>query len=190
MEVPKTINKQLVVAAVAALVLFAIAWRLTPHTPNFAPVSAIALILGATLGWRTSLLAVLLIMGLSDLAIGGYTGMEWTWLGFGLIVGLGYAIKNLPAAWRVPVGALGASGLFFIVSNFGTWLASGMYTPDLAGLVQCYAMALPFLKATLLSDLTFTTLLFAAYELRQPIMSFGLMVKTSTGRPTQAIGSL
>lgn len=165
MEVPKTLNKKLVTAVVASLILLGIAWRLVPHVPNFAPISAIALVLSMTIGWRKSLLAVLAIMAVSDLVIGGYSGMYWTWLGFGLIVALGYGIRRLPMVWRILAGALGASTLFFIVSNFGTWISSGMYSLDFTGLAQCYAMAIPFLKATLASDLVFTAALLTNYEL-------------------------
>lgn len=167
MEIPKTINKQVALTVVGALLLLGIVWRLTPHVPNFAPISAIALATSATFGWRQSLLLVLLIMGVSDGIIGGYAGMEWTWLGFGLIALLGYGIKTIPLAWRIPVGALGASGIFFIVSNFGTWIASGMYSLDVSGLVQCYVLALPFLKATLVSDILFTAAFLACAEAMQ-----------------------
>lgn len=164
MEVPKTINKHGVAVGIGLLLFLAIVWRLTPHVPNFAPVSAVALLVSTTLGWRQSLLAVLVIMGISDSILGGYAGIEWTWLGFGLITLLGYSIRHIPLSWRIPVGAFGASSIFFIVSNFGTWIASGMYSLDLSGLLQCYTMALPFLKATALSDLVFTATFLAANE--------------------------
>ena len=165
MEVSKTINKHLVKIVVVSLVLLAILWRLTPHVPNFAPVSAVALVLSMTLGWRKSLVAVIAIMAVSDLAIGGYSGMHWTWIGFGLIVALGYGIRHLPILWRIIGGALGASITFFVVSNFGTWVSSGMYTLNLTGLIQCYIMAIPFFKATLVSDIAFSAVLLTSYEL-------------------------
>lgn len=164
MEVSKIINKHLAVAIVLALALFGVGWRLTPHIPNFAPIGAIALIAGQILGWRKSLAVTLAIMVISDAMIGFYQGMWWTWLGFGLIASFGFFIKSLPLAWRISVGAVGASGLFFIVSNFGTWLSSGMYSLDLAGLVECYTMALPFLRATILSDFVFIAVFVGLFE--------------------------
>lgn len=163
MEISKFINKQTLL--IAGLVLFGIAWRLTPHMPNFAPVGAIVLALSASLGWRQSLIATLVIMGVSDAIIGFYPGIEWTWLGFGLIIILGVVIKKLSLAWRISLGAISTSSVFFIVSNFGTWISSGMYSFDIAGIIQCYVMALPFFKATLVSDLVFTTLFLASYEI-------------------------
>ena len=164
MEVPKTIDRYLATIIVIALVLFGVWWRLTSHMPNFAPIGAIALTSGMILGWKKSLVVVVATMAISDLVIGSYSSMQWTWLSLGLIGGLGYMIRKLPLAWRIPVGAFGASGVFFVVSNFGTWISSGMYSLDLSGLVQCYIMALPFLKATLLSDTIFIALFLIAYE--------------------------
>ena len=90
--------------------------------------------------------------------------MEWTWLGLGLIAGVGVAVRRLPLLWRIGAGALGASLTFFVASNFGTWLTSGMYSHDIAGLIQCYVAALPFLRTTIVSDLLFSGLLLSAYE--------------------------
>ena len=56
----------------------------------------------------------------------------------------------------------GASLSFFLVSNFGVWLASGHggYPHTWAGLIECYAMGVPFLWRTLLGDGLYTFVLF------------------------------
>ena len=87
MEIPKPLNTHLIIAIIVGLIEFGITWRLVPHLPNFAPIGAIALLIGRAFGWKQSLLAVLTIMAVSDLLLGGYAGMEWTWLGLGLIAG-------------------------------------------------------------------------------------------------------
>lgn len=189
MEISKTINKQWLIALlIIGLVALGTAWRLMPHMPNFAPIGAIALIGTMVLGWRKSLILTLSIMLITDLSIGFYSGFEWTWLGFGLIVILGAAIKKLPPVWRVPLGALGASLLFFVVSNFGVWVASGMYEHTLAGLIRCFVMALPFLKATVLSDIFFGSVLIGSYHLvnaylqsRDQKASVGLQLSVKAG---------
>jgi hypothetical protein len=58
-----------------------------------------------------------------------------------------------------------ASLFFFVVTNFGVWLFSGMYAHTLSGLSYCYAMALPFFRNTALSDMFYTASLFAVYAL-------------------------
>lgn len=169
MEIPKITIKRWTVPLTIGLILLGIGWRLIPHVPNFAPIGAIALLGGIALGWRTSLWLMFTILVSSDLVLGFYSGMEWTWLSFGLIISLATLVKRLPAWWRIPIGAFGSSAVFFIVSNFGTWVASGMYSHDIMGFVQCYVAALPFYKATVLSDLLFGALLLSAYEVAPKI---------------------
>lgn len=40
---------------------------------------------------------------------------------------------------------------FWIWTNFGVWLVSGMYPHSLTGLVTCYFLALPFLKNSIIA---------------------------------------
>jgi hypothetical protein len=55
--------------------------------------------------------------------------------------------------------------LFFTVTNFGTWLTSGMYPPTFSGLVACFVAAVPFFQNTLAGDLVFSALLFGGFAL-------------------------
>ena len=41
--------------------------------------------------------------------------------------------------------------LFFVISNFGVWFLGNLYTPDLNGLINCYILAIPFFKNTIIS---------------------------------------
>ncbi|MGL6097015.1 MAG: DUF6580 family putative transport protein [Fimbriiglobus sp.] len=64
-----------------------------------------------------------------------------------------------------PVAVAGATLLasvqFFLVTNFGSWLAQDLpYPLTPAGLLDCYAKGLPFWRGTLMSDVTFTAVLF------------------------------
>jgi hypothetical protein len=59
---------------------------------------------------------------------------------------------------KINVGTiLLSSVIFFIVSNFGVWLL--YYPQTLEGLIQCYALAIPFFFNTVLGDLIFSALL-------------------------------
>ena len=53
-----------------------------------------------------------------------------------------------------------SSLIFFIISNFGVWLSGGMYEKNIAGLINCYMMAIPFLKNTMISTVFFSYLSF------------------------------
>ena len=51
--------------------------------------------------------------------------------------------------------SLVGSILFFIVSNFGVWLLGNLYEKNISGLINCYVLAIPFYKNTLISTLIF-----------------------------------
>lgn len=164
MEISKTIIKYKYLILIAGLLVIGIGWRLIPHLPNFAPIGAIAITAGMIFRWYKAVWIPLSIMIMSDLIIGLYQGFIWTWLSVAIIPIAGLLLRRLPRMWRIPAGALSASLLFFIVSNFGVWIASGMYSHTVNGLIECYIMALPFLRATLISDLVFTTMLITLFE--------------------------
>jgi hypothetical protein len=182
MEVSKTMSKQSKIILIATLVLFTIFWRVSPHLANFAPAASLALLSGVVFRSRLALIPVAVAMGVSDLIIGGYSGMEFTWLAFAGIVFLGVALSKLKNKWLIPIGALSSSILFFVVSNFGVWVASGMYAHTFAGLMQCYVMGLPFLRATMLSDLFFVTLFTSIWVLAPTI------VKNLKHQPARSLG--
>lgn len=156
------VNRTLVYLAIA-LVIFGVVTRLVPHPANLAPVGAIALFGGAVLPRKLGWWLPLAIMIVSDMVLGFYHGIAFTWVGF-LLVGLfGMTLRGQNSWLRVPLGALGAAVIFFTVSNFGVWAQGQMYSHTWAGLVLCYEMALPFFRNTFLGDLLYSTLLFGLY---------------------------
>jgi hypothetical protein len=62
-------------------------------------------------------------------------------------------------------GALAASLIFYVVTNFAVWALSTLYTPDVKGLLECYVAALPFLKYTIAGDLFWSIALFGGAAL-------------------------
>lgn len=157
------ITRNALVWLAVALVVFGVVMRLLPHPANLAPVGAIALFGGAVLPRKLGWWLPLAVMIVSDLFIGFYDGIIFTWLGF-LLVGLfGMTLRSQSNWFRVPFGALGAAVIFFIVSNFGVWLLGNMYPLTLAGLALCYEMALPFFRNTFFGDFLYGWLLFGAY---------------------------
>jgi hypothetical protein len=119
-------------------------------------------------------------MWLSDLALNNvvygayfdhfvwfYSGSLFTYAAFALIVLMGiFTLKKVRPA-RLIGSALGASAIFFVVSNFGVWLSSGMYPHTASGLQACYLAAIPFVKNTLLGDMVYSGLMFGLFELVQ-----------------------
>lgn len=78
---------------------------------------------------------------------------------------LGWALlRRTENPLRIGGVTLVASLLFFLVTNFGSWLGQSLpYDRGLAGLLESYWMALPFWRGTLVSDLVFSGALFSLH---------------------------
>jgi len=164
MEISKTLIKYRYPLLFLGLITLGVVFRLIPHLPNFAPIGAIAIAAGLMFRWRYAMWLPIIIMVISDITIGLYHGFLWTWLSLAIIPLLGVLLRQRPLVWQIPLGSMGASLLFFIISNFGVWVSSGMYSHTLAGLIDCFVMALPFLRSTMLSDILFTSVLLVAIQ--------------------------
>ena len=139
--------------------------RWLPHPANFAPVTAIALFGGAVLPRRLALWVPLGLMMISDALIGFHSLIAVTW-GWYTLTALA-SVRWLRAGrvtMSVLLAVLSSSG-FFVVTNFAVWLTSGMYAHSWVGLSQCYWLALPFFRNSVLSDILYTVALFGAYRL-------------------------
>ena len=148
-------------------ILAAAALRLVPHPPNFTPIGAMALFSGAYLGRRgaVALVAPLGALFLSDLVLGFYRGMPTVYFSVALIVIIGWMALKRVSPIRVGGAAIASSVLFFVLTNFGTWLSSGFYPRTLAGLEACYIAAIPFFQNTVAGDLFYAAVLFAGFAL-------------------------
>lgn len=148
-----------------ALVAMAALWRLVPHPDNMAPIAAVALFAGARLG--NPALRVLLPIGamlVSDLLLGFHATMGFVYVAMALGVLIGSFLKERGIA-AFAGASVGNSLIFFAITNFGVWQATGMYAADLSGLAASYTAGLPFLWKTLAGDLFFTMAFFALFSL-------------------------
>lgn len=145
------------------IVLLGVSSRLVWHTPNFTPVLALALFGGAFLPRRHAVWTMMALMMISDAVLGFYPMIQFTWAGLLLVTLLGGQFRCQRQPVAVLGGALASAVIFFIVSNFGSWLA--LYPRTGAGLAQCFAAAVPFFRYTLLSTLIYTVIFFGLYEL-------------------------
>lgn len=149
-----------------AVVLFVVAvvGRLIPHPPNVAPVTAIALFGGAVLSPRLRVVVPLAAMVASDLIIGTHS-LSWVvWFTFTAIALYGgYVLRGRMQSMVVVGSSLLASLFFFIVTNFAVWAEGRLYERTWGGLIECYVMAIPFLRNTLIGDVMYAGLLFGAY---------------------------
>lgn len=165
-------NKLLIITAI---IVFGVIARLLPHFPNFAPMGALALF--AVAFYKRKYLALVipgLAWWLSDLYLNnmiynsadGFTlftaDQFFSLFALTLIVILGKRLFKKVNAPNVMIGSLSASLIFFVVSNLGVWMQGILYPKTVQGLVECYSMALPFYRGTLVSDLIFTGVFFGA----------------------------
>ena len=140
------------------LILLAVATRLLPHPPNFAPITGIALFAAARFqGKYLAVLIPFLSLFLTDLLLGLSAITLFVYAGFGLILLLGFQTKKT----RITTVLL-SSVLFFVVSNLGVWVLH--YPLTLVGLTACYTLAIPFFTNTLLGDLVYTGVLFFSFS--------------------------
>ncbi len=148
------------------LILLAVASRLLPHPPNFAPITAIALFGGAyyTRKW-VAFVIPFIIMFATDLILGFHADMLAVYVGFALIVGIGFLLRNRISITKILGAALGGSVLFFLITNFSVWLTGTMYPQTASGLLACYAAGIPFFQYSVMSTLVYSSVLFGAFEL-------------------------
>lgn len=154
------------------LVLIAIASRVVFNhfqVFNFSMVMSAALFGGAYLTSRALKFTVpVAAMLVTDMIIGVYNpGIMLSVYGaFLLTVFLGdrFATNSL----RGYAGSvMGGSLAFFVITNLAVFAFGDgtMYQHTFAGLVECFAQAIPFYRNTLMSDLLFSTVFFGGYEL-------------------------
>ena len=165
---------------IAVMIFFAAFSRLLPHPPNFTPVGGMALFGAAYFTKKYwAFIIPLLAMFLSDLVINnmvypvlypeyyeGFTLMTqgWYWMygSFALIALLGMGILKKIKVPALIAGSLGASIIFFVITNFGSW-ASGLFYPlNTTGLVAAYTAGLPFFLNTIAGDLFYVCLLYTS----------------------------
>lgn len=151
--------------APALIIVFAVALRLLPHPPNFAPIAALALFGGVYLDKKFALALPLIAMAISDIFLGFSPSTPFVYGCFILTGLLGTWIRKRKTVQNIFLASLASSILFFLVTNFGYWLSNSLYPKTFTGQLQAYYFALPFFRNTILGDLFYTTLFFGSYEL-------------------------
>jgi hypothetical protein len=154
-------------------IIFALAmFRLLPHLPNVSPVAAMALFGGAYFAdKRMAFLVPLLALFLSDLALGLHNSMIFVYAGFALTVAIGFLLKGKVTITNTAFATVVSSVLFFLLTNLGAWMTSGLYARSAEGLMQAYVAGIPFFQNSLLGNLVFVAVIFGGYHLLQKNVS-------------------
>jgi hypothetical protein len=125
-------------------------------------------------------------MFISDLVIGLHANMPAVYLSFAVTVLIGIAIRKNVSIGSVVLASLSSSVIFFLITNFSSWVASPFYPQNAAGLAECYVAGLMFFRDTangisffmndLLGTIFFSAVFYGAFYLAQ--MRFPLLDKS------------
>ncbi len=161
---------------IISVILFGAFMRLIPHWPNFTPIAAMALFGGTYLNRKyLAFMLPLAAMFISDLLLGFHSYMMVVYIAFAITVMIGFVLRQKVSAINVVGASLGSSVVFFLITNFGAWLASPIYPANAAGLIQAYiaglaffndgAYGISFFLNTVLGGLFYNGLFFGAFYL-------------------------
>jgi hypothetical protein len=83
---------------------------------------------------------------------------------FLIYVWMGTRLRRTENPGWIGGAAIAGSVQFFLLTNFGTWLAPGsQYGHNWAGLINCYVAAIPFFRNTLISDVAYAAAFFGLH---------------------------
>jgi hypothetical protein len=139
---------------------------------NFAPVSAIAFCGAVFLPRRLTWAVPLGILLVSDLILNVRYGVALLdfqilirYIALAITVALGLRIRRSPHFFRILLGSLAASVIFYVTTNTASWAESPAYAKTVGGWIQALTTGVPgfpptilFFRNTVLSDLLFTLL--------------------------------
>jgi hypothetical protein len=170
---------------IISIIFAAAALRLLPHWPNFTPVAAMALFGGVYFSRKyLAFLVPGVAMLLSDLVLGFHSSMPAVYTAFALTVFIGMFVARKPKFVNIAGAAVLSTILFFLITNFSSWLINPIYPKNFGGLLESYIAGLVFLNDgnvgisffmnSLLGDLFYTGLLFGIFylaRLRFPLLA-------------------
>ena len=97
-----------------------------------------------------------------DWAAGFSPVIGWVYAALAASAALGLRLRGDRGAVAVAGLGLESAVLFFLVTNFGSWLGNSAYPQTPGGLAAALTAGVPFFRGTLLSQAVFLPLLFAA----------------------------
>ena len=142
-----------------SLILILAFARLIPHPPNFTPIIAVAIL--SSYFFRNVYLSIAILLAsmlLADVVIGFYKDMFFVYLSLLLIPIIFFKASSKINYKNLFIFSFMGALIFYLVSNFGVWLVGNLYSKDINGLVECYYLAIPFFKNTLISTVFYSYL--------------------------------
>ena len=157
------------------LVAIAVVGRWDQPAWNFTPMAAASLFAGAYFGRRMiALMVPVSALLLSNLWLPSYDSLGVMLTVYAMFLAPALAgpllrrgrTKSTPG-WvaRLVVGGAAPALAFFVVTNLAVWLFGSNFSKDISGLLECYALAVPFFRSMLAGDLLYVGMLFGAANL-------------------------
>jgi len=160
------------------LIIVAAVYRVTPlREYGFAPHIAMALFGGAVIKDRKwafalplfsmfvsdALYEILYQNGMSSIQ-GFYSGQWLNYLVFASVVVVGFFMKRITIV-NIFIYSLIAPTWFFLLSNFTVWLGAKTIPQTWAGLMETFALGVPFYRQSIFATILFSAVFFGAYYL-------------------------
>ena len=133
--------------------------RLLPHVANATPLLALAFFTGEKGSVKWTYCIFLLSLFISDIGLHSIYGYpllgSWTFFvysgvgGVILLSTVGRRCRGIVTGFVFMATLLG----YWVWTNLGTWLCSGLYLHTWQGLLNCFLLALPFLQHSLLANM-------------------------------------
>lgn len=151
----------------------------TVYPWNFSPFYALCLFGGAFFKdkrWAVALPLLTFFVGdmliallTGSMAMGFYKGQPIIYASVALFACFGFMLRNQRPAWLIGFSGFAAAVMFFVVTNFASWFtyAGVTYPNSFAGLMECYAMGIPFFRTTLISLAIYLPVFFSPLAIRQ-----------------------
>lgn len=149
-----------------AAILIAVLSRLTNHHWNFTAAGAAAFAFALLFPNDKKMFFIPLVsLFISDLFLGFHDTMLFVYGGYVLALVPFMLMASESSKLQKVLTVLSGSLIFFVVSNFGVWLAGQLYPQTVAGLIETYVMGLPFYRNQFLSDVLLTPALFYSFKM-------------------------
>ena len=146
---------------ILGIIIIGVMTRLMPHPPNFTPVLSFALLSSVYSKNNLGIFIPISIMLISDIYLGSHGAIIWVYSALFVIYLFGYYfVKNISFK-NILISSIASSFIFFIISNLGVWFIG--YPKTIEGFIQCYVLAIPFYKNTLLSVILYSSIIHVCY---------------------------
>ena len=147
---------------------------------NFAPLAAIALCAAAYFPAKYKFTVPMIALLVSDVVLNLYYGFSLLspfvvshYIGFGLVGGLGWLLRNRASVKTLLPASIAASVIFYVVTGIVSWLFDPGYVKNFAGLIQALTVGVSqysatpswmFFRNSVVSDLLFTGLFILCFH--------------------------